>query len=60
MPSTKYAVIGLGQFGSAIARKLSEKGAEVIAIDIDEEKVESIKEDVAYAVTLDSTDKKAL
>ena len=60
MPSTKYAVIGLGQFGSAIARKLSEKGAEVIAIDIDEEKVESIKEDVAYAVALDSTDKKAL
>lgn len=56
----KFAVIGLGQFGSAIARKLSTKGAEVIAIDNDEEKVENIKEDVAYGVTLDATDIKAL
>ncbi|KAB2808643.1 potassium channel family protein [Phaeocystidibacter luteus] len=56
----KFAVIGLGQFGSAIARKLSQKGAEVIAIDTDEEKVEAIREDVAYAVTLDATDQKAL
>jgi len=56
----KFAVIGLGQFGSSIARKLSLKGSEVIAIDSDEEKVESIKNDVAYAVTMDSTDKRSL
>lgn len=56
----KFAVIGLGQFGSAIARKLSAKGAEVIAMDEDEEKVEAIKDEVAYSVTLDATDHKAL
>lgn len=56
----KFAVIGLGLFGSAIARKLSERGAEVIAIDSDEEKIEGIKDDVAYAVTLDASDKRAL
>ncbi|NEQ49647.1 MAG: TrkA family potassium uptake protein [Leptolyngbya sp. SIO3F4] len=56
----KYAVIGLGQFGSAIARKLSERGAEVLAIDNDESHIDRIKDEVAYAVTLDSTDKKAL
>ncbi len=56
----KFAVIGLGLFGSAIARKLSAKGAEVIAIDNDENNVENIKDDVAQAVTLDATDKKAL
>ena len=56
----KFAVIGLGQFGSAICKKLSEKGAEVIAIDIDEDKVEDIKDRVAYAVQLDSTDLRAL
>jgi len=56
----KFAVIGLGLFGSAIARKLSERGAEVIAIDTEEEKVEAIKDDVAYAVTLDASDKRAL
>lgn len=56
----RYAVIGLGQFGTAIARKLSERGAEVLAIDNDEAHIEAIKDDVAYSVTLDSTDKRAL
>lgn len=55
-----YAVIGLGQFGSAIARSLQKRGAEVIAIDIDEGKVDDIKKDVSIAVTLDSTQKEAL
>jgi trk system potassium uptake protein TrkA len=56
----KIAVIGLGQFGMAVAKKLSEKGAEVLAIDMDEDRVELVKDDVAYAVALDSTDIKAL
>lgn len=60
MARGKFAVIGLGQFGRAIARKLSEKKSEVLAIDIDEEKVEEIKDEVSYAVILDSTDAKAL
>ena len=60
MPRGKFAVIGLGQFGRAIARKLSEKKSEVLAIDIDEERVEELKDEVSYAVILDSTDAKAL
>jgi trk system potassium uptake protein len=60
MADNRFAVIGLGQFGNAIARQLSQRGAEVIAIDLDEEAVEDIKDDVAYAVALDSTDIKAL
>lgn len=60
MAQSKFAVIGLGQFGTAIAKKLAQKGAEVMAIDIDEERVEAIKDDVSYAVTLDATDGKAL
>jgi len=56
----KFAVIGLGQFGRAICKKLSAKGAEVIAIDIDEDRVDEIKDHVSYAVQLDSTDKRAL
>lgn len=56
----KFAVIGLGQFGLAVAKRLSKKGAEVLAIDIDENRIELIKDDVAYAVALDSTDYKAL
>jgi trk system potassium uptake protein TrkA len=56
----KYVVIGLGDFGSAIARKLSARGAEVLAIDNNEHHIETIKDQVAYAVMMDSTDKKAL
>lgn len=60
MRNKKFAVIGLGRFGSAIARKLSQRGAEVLAIDINQDRVESLKDDVAYAVCLDSTDPKNL
>jgi trk system potassium uptake protein len=56
----KFAVIGLGHFGYAVARNLAQKGAEVLAIDRDLERVDLIKDDVAYAVALDSTDAKAL
>lgn len=58
--ANKFAVIGLGRFGNRIARTLSQRGAEVLAIDISPERVEQIKDEVAYAVSLDSTDLKAL
>ncbi len=60
MPNNQFVVIGIGQFGEAIARSLSKKGAEVMAIDKSQEVVDYIANDVAYAVALDSTDKKAL
>lgn len=56
----KFAVFGLGQFGQSIASSLSRRGAEVIAIDRDIDKVENIKDEVSYAVALNSTDIKAL
>lgn len=58
--SKRYAVIGLGQFGRAIASVLAGKGAEVIALDNNPVHIESIKDDVAHAITMDATDKKAL
>lgn len=56
----KFAVLGVGKYGSTIARRLAEKGAQVFAFDCKEEKIEAIKDDVAFAVTLDTTDVKAL
>ena len=56
----KYAVIGLGQFGNAIARTLTERGSEVMAIDVDAKKIENINGVVRHAVQLDSTNKRAL
>jgi len=60
MINQKYAVIGVGKYGSTIARRLSEKGAEVFAFDNDYNKIENIKDDVAFAVAIDCTDAKAL
>lgn len=60
MASNKYAVIGIGQFGKAIAKAISAKGYEVMAIDNDPEIIDEIGDDVAYAVALDATDKRAL
>lgn len=56
MIKAKFAVIGLGRFGGKIARQLARRGAEVVAIDEDEDKVEVLKDDVAMAITLDATD----
>ncbi len=56
----KFAVIGLGTFGESVAKSLTEKGAEVIAIDRNMERVEEIQDYVSVAVQLDSTDENAL
>lgn len=58
--SGRYAVIGLGQFGRAIATTLANKGAEVVAIDNNPMHIESIRDDVAMAITMDATDPKVL
>ncbi|MBX3009658.1 MAG: TrkA family potassium uptake protein [Melioribacteraceae bacterium] len=58
--SKKFAIIGLGNFGGFLANFLEEKGAEVLAIDSDINKLEDVKEIVTRAVRLDSTDEKAL
>lgn len=56
----RFCVIGVGRFGTAIAKELTAKGAEVIAIDADRERIERISDTVTYAVSLDSTNKEAL
>ena len=60
MRGTKFTVIGMGKYGKAIANILSNRGAEVIAIDNREELIEDIQDDVALAVTMDATERKAL
>ena len=56
----KFAVIGLGLFGTELATLLADAGAEVIAIDKDPELVEALRDKVAVAVCLDSADEQAL
>lgn len=56
----QYAVIGLNAFGVAIARALTRNGGEVIAVDLDIERIERIKHEVAVAIRLDATDPNVL
>lgn len=56
----EFAVIGLGRFGTRLARLLAEGGSDVIAIDKRRDLVEAVRDDVARAVCLDATDEDAL
>ena len=56
----KFAVIGLGSFGSNIAKTLYEKGNEVLAVDDDKEKIDEVKNFVSHAVHMDAADKENL
>lgn len=56
----KIAVIGLGHFGFQLAVDLTEKGAEVLALDDDMERLEDIQDKVTHAVRLDAREEKAL
>lgn len=51
-----YAVLGLGIFGSTIAKNLTHYGLDVIAIDKDMDQVERINDSVTHAVCLNITD----
>lgn len=55
-----YVVIGLGRFGSCVARQLCALGGEVLAIDTSHELVQQIAGDVTNAVVADAQDKDVL
>jgi trk system potassium uptake protein TrkA len=58
--NNEYVVIGLGRFGSSLARELTQKGASVLGIDRDAELVQRYADQITETVTLDSTDEDAL
>lgn len=53
-------IIGLGQFGMSLARSLTERGAEVLAVDTRKSLVEEASSYVAKALAMDATDEEAL
>ena len=55
-----YVVIGLGRFGSALARQLCKLGAEVLAMDVHSALVQQVAGDVTQAVVGDAQDKEVL
>ena len=50
-----YAVFGLGRYGYAVAKELVQSGAEVLAVDINEQLVNSAVLDIPYCKCADIT-----
>ena len=55
-----YGVIGLGRFGTALVKTLSDAGKEVIAVDKDEAKVKAVRGWTDYAFVIDELNEAAL
>ncbi|MDT9412018.1 TrkA family potassium uptake protein, partial [Corynebacterium rouxii] len=60
MAKKQYAVIGMGRFGTSVAKELSGMGFDVLAVDASEQRVQEIASMVTHAVSADSTDEEAL
>ena len=55
-----YIVVGMGRFGSEVARRLCELGCEVLAIDSSSELIQPMSDVVTQAVVADARDKEVL
>ena len=55
-----YAVFGLGRYGRAVAKELVENGAEVLAVDIDENLVNDAIGEIPYCKCADITDEEVV
>jgi trk system potassium uptake protein TrkA len=60
MAKQQYAVIGIGRFGTSIAKKLYEAGQEVVGIDLNEKQVEDAELFITHGAVADTTEKAAL
>lgn len=58
--NNSYAVLGLGRYGSAVAKELAENGVEVLAVDNNEEIVNDLMADIPVCMCADVTDAEAL
>lgn len=56
----QFAVIGLGRFGSSVAKTLHQLGYEVLAIDSNEETVQKFADEVTHVAIADTTDANSL
>lgn len=54
------AVIGLSSFGFYLCKYLSEEGVQVIAIDLNEQKIDTVKAFVKKAIIVDASEKETL
>ena len=51
-----YAVLGLGRYGTAVAKELADSGAEVLAVDVDEDIVNHAAAQIPFCKCANITD----
>ncbi|MCF8008391.1 MAG: TrkA family potassium uptake protein [Halanaerobiales bacterium] len=56
----QFIVVGLGRFGSSVAKTLADNGHDVLTIDENHQKIQDISNYVTHAVEADATDEEAL
>ncbi len=56
----KYIIIGLGNYGGVLAEELSVLGHEVIGVDMNEHRVDAMKDKMATSFIIDATDEQSL
>ena len=55
-----YAVFGLGRYGAAVAKELVKNGADVLAVDIDENIVNAVAAEIPFCKCADVTEPEVL
>jgi len=60
MSTKQFAVIGIGRFGENLTKELTRMGHEVLAIDMDEERVNDAVDFATHAVQADTMDTQVL
>jgi trk system potassium uptake protein TrkA len=60
MKAKQFAVIGIGRFGESLTKELTRMGHEVLAIDVDEDRVNHAIEFATDAVQADTMDEQVL
>ena len=55
-----YGIIGLGRFGYALAAELAHSGADIMVLDMNEEKVRELREVTESAYVVKNLEKKTL
>ena len=60
MSKKQFIVIGMGRFGTSIAKTLASLGKDVLAVDNDIDLINSVAPFVTHAIQADATDEKSL
>lgn len=56
----KYIIVGMGNFGGYLAKRLTDMGHEVIGVDSSETRIELVKDSITHAIVMNATDQQAV